>query len=73
MLGMFNTIPVSVAVGKRSFSKLKIVKNYLRSTMGQDRVTDLLIISIEEDLAKKGSYDEVIDIRAAREARKIHL
>ena len=41
--------------------------------MGQDRVTDLLIISIEDDLAKKVSYDDVIDIWAARKARKIHL
>ena len=41
--------------------------------MGQDRVTDLLIISIEEDLAKKVSYDNVIEIWVARKARKIHL
>ena len=41
--------------------------------MGQDRVTDLLIISIEEDLAKKVSYDGVIDILVARKARKINL
>ena len=62
MLRIFNTIPVSVAEGERSFSKLKIVKNSLRSTMGQDRVTDLLIILIEGDLAKKVSYDNVIDV-----------
>ena len=73
MLRIFNTIPMSVAEGERSFSKLKIVKHSLRSTMGQDRVTDLLIISIEEDLAKKVSYDGVIDIWAARKARKINL
>ena len=34
-----NTIPVLVAEGQRSFSKLKMVKNSLRSTMGLDRVT----------------------------------
>ena len=73
MLQIFNTIPVSVAEGKRSFSKLKIAKNSLRSTMGQDRIIDLLIISIEEGLAKKVSYDGAIDIWAARKARKINL
>ncbi|XP_004207120.2 zinc finger MYM-type protein 1-like [Hydra vulgaris] len=73
MLPIFSTIPVSVAEGELSFSKLKIVKNSLRSTMGQDRVTDLLIILIEEDLAKKVSYGDVIDIWAARKARKIHF
>ena len=65
MLRIFNPIPVSVAEGERSFSKLKVVKNSFRSTMGQDCVTDLLIILIEEGLAKKVSYDDVIDIWAA--------
>ena len=73
MLRIFNTIPVSVAAGERLFSKLKTVKNSLRSTMGQDRVTDRLIISIEKDLAKKMSYDNVIDIWAVRKGRKINL
>ena len=73
MLRILNTIPVSVAEGERSFSNLKIVKNSLCSTMGQDRVTDLLIISIEEDLAKKVSYDDVINIWVANTAQKIHL
>ena len=50
MLRIFNNIPVSVAEGERSFSKLKVVKNSLGSTMSQDLVTDLLI---DEDLAKR--------------------
>ncbi|CAA0830700.1 hAT dimerisation domain-containing protein / transposase-related [Striga hermonthica] len=32
------TIPVTVASAKRSFSKLKLIKNYLRSTMSQDKI-----------------------------------
>ena len=39
--------------------------------MGQDHVTDCLIISIEDNWQK--SYDDVIDIWAVRKARKIHL
>ena len=73
LLQTFNTIPLSVAKGEQSFSKLKVVKNSLHSTMGQDSVTDLLIILIEEDLAKKVSYDNVIKIWEARTARKTHL
>ena len=41
--------------------------------MGLDRVTDFLIILNEEDLEEKVSYDNVIDIWAARKARKINL
>ena len=34
-----------------NFSGLKIVKNYLRSTMRQDRLTSLSVLSIEYDTA----------------------
>jgi hypothetical protein len=33
------TIPVSTASAKRSFSKLKIIKNYLRNAMTQERLS----------------------------------
>jgi len=32
------TIPVSVALAERSFSKLKLIKSYLRSTMSQQKL-----------------------------------
>ena len=32
----FLTIPVTVATCERSFSKLKLIKNYMRSKMGQE-------------------------------------
>jgi hypothetical protein len=47
------TLPVTVAASERSFSKLKLIKNYLRSSMGQTRLSGLAIISIERDRAIK--------------------
>ena len=32
------TIPVTVTSGERSFSKLKLIKTYLRASMKQDRL-----------------------------------
>ena len=46
-LRIYLTLPVPVAEGERSFSKLKIIKNYLRSTMSQERLSNFEIISIE--------------------------
>ncbi|XP_065675709.1 uncharacterized protein LOC136091917 [Hydra vulgaris] len=41
------TQPVSVASGEHSFSKLKLIKDYLRSTMSQNRLTGFSLISIK--------------------------
>ena len=37
------TTPVTVASAERSFSKLKLLKNYLRSSMSQERLNGLEI------------------------------
>ena len=41
------TIAVSIASCERSFSKLKIILSYLRASMGQDRLSNLALLSIE--------------------------
>ncbi|VVC36541.1 Ribonuclease H-like domain,HAT, C-terminal dimerisation domain,Domain of unknown function DUF4371 [Cinara cedri] len=38
---LFLTLPVTVASAERSFSKLKLIKNYLRNTMSQTRLSGL--------------------------------
>ena len=43
------TLPASVASAERSFSKLKLIKNYLRTTMSQDRLSDLGILSVDSE------------------------
>ena len=56
------TIAVNTAHCERSFSALKRIKTYLRSTMSEQRLTDLAILSIERELSDLISLDEVIDI-----------
>ncbi|KAG6929522.1 hypothetical protein G0U57_005494, partial [Chelydra serpentina] len=67
------TIPVTVASGEQSFSKLKFIKNYLRSTMRQEHLTSLAILAIEQDITLSLSYDDIITDFAAKKARKIAL
>jgi hypothetical protein len=63
--------PVSVASGERSFSKLKLVKSYLRSTMGQDRLNGLALMSIEKEIA--ANLDNGVIIQAFRDMKKRQL
>ena len=55
------TISVTSAKCERSFSALKRIKTYLRSTMSDQRLTDLAILSIERDLSDNLDLDEVLD------------
>lgn len=47
---MLLTIPIPGATVERSFSKLKLFRSYLRSTMLQDRFNVLAILSIESEM-----------------------
>ena len=54
------TVPVTVASAKRSFSKLKLLKNYLRSIMSQERLIGLATLCIEKNLLDEIDIDIII-------------
>ena len=47
---MYLCMFVTNCKGERSFSKLKLLKNYLMNTMGQERLASLALLSIEHEL-----------------------
>ena len=55
------TILVSVISTERNFSKLKLIKSYLRSTMSQEKFNELVLISIEKEMLKKIDYNKLIN------------
>ena len=67
---MFLTLPVTVATAERSFSKLRLIKSYLRSTMGQDRLCALALLSIEAESAQFMKTDKLIECFASAKARR---
>jgi hypothetical protein len=67
------TIPVTVASAERSFSKLKLLKNYLRSTMSQERLNGLATCSIEKDILTNIDLNIVLNDFASRNARESYL
>lgn len=69
-LKLFLTIPVTVASAERSFSKLKLIKTYLRSTMSQERLSGLAVLSIESRRARSIDLKTVIQDFAQKNARR---
>ena len=67
---MYLTVPVTVATAERSFSKLKLIKNYLRNSMSQERLSGLSLLSIENERAKSLDFSEVIQQFASAKARR---
>ena len=63
-------MPVTVATAERSFSKLKLIKTYLRNIMQDDRLSGLAVLSIENAEARKFDVSKIIDDFASRKARR---
>lgn len=70
-LRIFLTLPISVASNERAFSKLKIIKNYLRSSMSQERLNSLARLSIERSLVKDFDFDDIIAQFATNKNRRV--
>jgi len=59
-----------VVTAERSFSKLKLIKTYLRNIMQDDRLSGLAVLSIENAEARKLDVSQIIDDFASRKARQ---
>ncbi|CAF4314787.1 unnamed protein product, partial [Rotaria sp. Silwood2] len=47
------TLSITTAINERSFSKMKIIKNYLRVTLTNEKLEYLLLCSVEHDILDK--------------------
>ena len=62
---VYLTLPVANTEGERSFSALKIVKNYLRLSLTQNHVCDFCAMAIEKSFTKYMSFKDIIEKFAA--------
>ena len=67
------TIHIIVTSAERSFSKLKLIKSYLRSTMSQERLSGLAILSIENEMLAELECKNLISNFASQKERKINF
>ena len=55
---------------ERSFSKLKLIKNFLQSSMSQERLSGLALLSVENERAKNLDFGKAIQQFARTKARQ---
>lgn len=51
IISILKTLPISTATNERFFSSLKNVKTFLRTTMGDDRLSDIMVLNVEKEEA----------------------
>jgi len=61
LLKIFLTLPIRSASAERAMSVPKRLKNYLRSTMVQNRTSNLALLSMEYEAAQDLNMTELID------------
>ena len=70
------TIPATSCSAERSFSALRRLKTYLRSTMGQKRLNSTALINVERAYANsalKNDMEKIIDIFGQRHNRQSYF
>jgi len=66
------TIPISSATCERSFSSMRQIKNWLRTSMLQQRFTNLSILNIERDITNSLKSEQILN-KYNLQSRKIML
>lgn len=72
-LRIFLSLPVTTATCERSFSKLKLIKSYLRSSLGQERLSNMSILAIEREVTCTLDYSKLVDSFAELKSRKVRF
>ena len=61
MITLVLTLPVSIAITKRAFSAMNIIKNRLRNKIEDDFLMDSMILYIEKEIVAKFGTESIID------------
>lgn len=64
---------MTTASDERFFSVLKRVKDYLRTTMGDERLRSLMLIASEPKMVKEFDLDKLVDEFSAIRHRRYPL
>ena len=72
-LRKYLVLMISNYTAERSFSKMKLIKNRLRTSTGNERLSHLALMSIESDVLREINFDDLITNFSKMKARKVSL
>ena len=67
------TIAILISSCEQPFSKLQLILTYLRASMGQERLSALVLISIECEEVEITNFYDITDLLASAKIRKVHF
>ncbi|GKC40944.1 zinc finger MYM-type protein 1-like protein [Tanacetum coccineum] len=73
LIRLILTLPVSTTISERAFSKMKLVKTRLRSTMSDDFLKSSLILSIEREIIGTLCNENIIDDFYSKSQRRVQM
>ncbi|KAL2096809.1 hypothetical protein ACEWY4_006016 [Coilia grayii] len=73
LLKLALSLPVGTATCERSFSAMSRVRNWMRTTMAQQRLSSLSLLYIDSDITKKIQPEDIVDQFDAKAPRRMLL
>ena len=70
-LRIYLVLMVTNCSAERSFSKLKLIESRLRTSMTQERLVNLAVMSIESDILREIDFAAIINDFAVAKSRKV--
>src|SRR6218665_3930676 len=72
-LRMYLVLMISNCSVELSFSKMKLIKNRLRTSMCNDRLSHMVLMSMESDILREINFEDLVIEFAKKKSRKVSL
>ena len=69
-LRIYLSMMCSNCSGEKSFSKLNLIKNHLRSTIKDDRLSVLSTMNVEAKVLNMIEFDDILNVSVDKKERK---
>ena len=73
LLRLYLTIPATTATAERSFSSLRRIKTYLRSTMTEQRLNNILLLHAHKEMMDALNLTEIARLFVSCNARRVEF